>query len=169
MSRCGRRRLRSALVALTFVTTLGIAAPTAAGAAPKDLQACDVLTKAEIRRVVDQPVRRAARDQVTPKSASICNWDVGGRNRGALVSVWVQRGRQAREGYDVSERVFGLGGESLPELGETAFYSSEAGAVYVLRGNEFLYVQRVDQTRATPETQLRDQAVELAGLALERL
>ena len=57
----------------------------------------------------------------------------------------------------------------MPQLGRTAFYSAEAGAVYVLRGSTFLYVQRLDQTGATDPTTLRDQAVELTDLALERL
>ena len=166
MTRRAHRLLGTGLLGVAVGAGASVPAAAATSNGPK---ACAVLTKAEIRRVVDAPVRRAAREQGTPKSATICNWDVDGRNRGELVSVWVQRGRQAREGYDVSERTFGLGGESLPDLGPTAFFSAEAGAVYVLRGSEFLYVQRLDQTGATPDTTLRDQAVELAGLALERL
>lgn len=166
MTRRGRRLLG---VTAALVVVFAVSASPTAASGSKEPKACAVLTPTEIRRVVDEPVRRAARDQATPKSATICNWDVGKRNSGALVSVWVQRGRPARAGYDVSERVFGLGGESLPDLGETAFYSSEAGAVYVLRGSEFLYVQRLDQKGTTPEAQLREQAVELAGLALDRL
>jgi hypothetical protein len=41
--------------------------------------------------------------------------------------------------------------------------------VYVLDGSTLLYVQRLDATGVTDPAALRDQAVELAGLALERL
>ena len=166
MTRRRVRLLATALVLASVVTTMTMTNAAASAAKPT---ACEVLERVEIRRVVGRTVKRSPREQQTPKSASICNWDIGRRNRGALVSVWVQRGRQAREGFDVSERVFGLGSEALPELGDAAFYSSEAGAAYVQRGSEFLYVQRLDQTGATEPAELRDQAVQLTELALERL
>jgi hypothetical protein len=168
MTRRGVGLLVTVLVVVPIVTTMTMTMTTTAASAAKPT-ACEVLERAEIRRIVRQPVTRSSREQRTPKRASICNWDVGGRNRGALVSVWVQRGKQAREGFDVSERVFGLGSEPLPDLGDAGFYSSEAGAAYVLRGSEFLYVQRLDQTDATEPAVLRDQAVRLTELALERL
>jgi hypothetical protein len=170
MSRRGVRPFAAVLAMVAGLSVSATASATAAGSAGSSKPtACQVLERAEIRRVVDDTVTRARRKQHTPKSATICNWDVGGRNSGAIVSVWVQRGRPAREGYDVSERVFGLGAEALPELGVTAFYSSEAGAAYVLRGSEFLYVQRLDQSGAVDEAELREQTVELTQLAFERL
>ncbi len=160
------RRAGALLVVLAALTVVVHLAPASANAPRK---ACAVLRRGEIEGVVDAGVKRSRRAQHTPRSASICNWNVGGSHGAELVSVWVQRGKQARQGFDVSERVFGLGSEALPELGRLAFYSSEAGAVYVLRGSTFLYVQRLDQSGGTNPATLRDQAVELTDLALERL
>ncbi len=161
-------RLAVLVVTVGLVLAAAIPWPASAGA-PKQPTACKVLARAEIREVVGTSVQRSKRRQHTPKSASICNWDVGGRDSGAIVSVWVQRGRPARQGFDVSERVFGIGSEPLPQLGRLAFYSPDAGAAYVLDGSTLLYVQRLDETGDTDATALRDQAVALTELAVERL
>jgi hypothetical protein len=158
---------RRAAVLIVSVTMLVVAVPVASAAVPPN--ACAVLHRADIEDIVDASVKRSQREQHTPKSASICNWNVGGSRGAQLVSVWVQRGKPARQGFDVSERVFGLGSEALPQFGRLAFYSEEAGAAYVLRGSTFLYVQRLDQTGGTDPATLRDQAVELTDLALERV
>jgi hypothetical protein len=168
MTRPAVRPLVAGLAVAVSVTML-VSASVSAAASTRRPTACQILERSEIRRVVREKVLRSKQVQRTPKSASICNWELGSRGSGSLVSVWVQRGKQAREGYDVSERVFGLGSEPLPELGRLAFYSGEAGAVYVLDGSTLVYVQRLDPGGATDPMVLRDEAVELTELALERL
>jgi hypothetical protein len=140
---------------------------TEAPAAPP--KACSILKRADIEPVVGASVTKFAKEQDTPKSATICNWDIGAPASGALVSVWVQRGKDARKGYKDAVRVFGQDAEQLGDLGSRAFYSPRAGTAYVLDGSTLLYVQRLDATGATDVTALRDQAVQLTELALGRL
>jgi len=160
---------RPLLTALVMVALLLPAGAADAGAGTKVPKACALLKRADIEPVVGASVSKFARDQDTPKSATICNWDVGEPANGSLVSVWVQRGKPARTGYRDAVRLFGQEGEQLTELGNKAFYAPRAGTVYVLDGEILLYVQRVDATGASDPAVLRDQAVELTELALERL
>jgi hypothetical protein len=159
-----RRRVVAALVAVAVAVPLA----TTAGAADPP-KACALLKRADIQRVVGAPTTKFATDQPTPKSASVCNWDVGAPASGALVSVWVQRGKAAKQEYKQALRLFGDDVEQVADIAGQAFYSPRAGTVYVLDGSTLLYVQRLDATGATDAAALREQAVELTGLALERL
>ena len=159
-----RVRLAAALVAVAV--TVPFAAPAGAADPPK---ACAVLKRSDIQPVVGAPTTKFAKEQPTPKRASVCNWDVGAPASGALVSVWVQRGKAAKQGYKQALRLFTDDAEPLDDIAGQAFYSPRAGTVYVLDGSTLLSVQRLDATGATDAAALRDQAIELTGLALERL
>jgi hypothetical protein len=159
-----RRRLAAALVAVAV--TVPVAATAGAANAPK---ACALLKRSDIQPVVGAPTTKFAEQQPTPKRATVCNWDVGAPASGALVSVWVQRGKAAKHGYKQALRLFADDSEQVDEIDGQVFYTPRGGTVYVLDGSTLLYVQRLDATGVTDAAALRDQAVELAGLALERL
>lgn len=159
-----RRRLAVALAVVTVIVPL---ATTAGAATPP--KACALLKRSDIQRVVGAPTTKFAEEQPTPKSATVCNWDVGAPASGALVSVWVQRGKAAKQGYKQALRLFADDNEQVDEIDGQAFYTPRGGTVYVRDGSTLLYVQRLDATGATDAASLRDEAVELAGLALERL
>jgi hypothetical protein len=159
-----RRRLAAALVAVVVAVPLA----SAAGAADPP-KACALLKRTDIEPVVGAPTTKFAEKQPTPKSATVCNWDVGAPASGALVSVWAQRGKAAKQGYKQALRLYADDSEQIDDIAGQAFYAPRAGTVYVLDGSTLLFVQRLDATGATDAVALRDQAVELAGLALERL
>jgi len=164
------RSARHAVALPTVATALLVGALAAPGrAATREPTACTVLRRAAIESVLGDEVSRSKREQVTPRSATVCNWDVGARGSGEIVSVWLQRGKPAKKGYRTADHLFGDAGEQLPFLGRRAFYAADVGTVYVLRGSTLLYVQRLDPSGETAPEQLREQTISLVEHALERI
>ena len=160
-----RFRRALALVLLSAVAA-GVGAP--AGAAPRREPACTLLRDREIEQVIGAQVRQVRPEQ-PPIDASFCQWEVG-LDGARGVAVYLTTGENATSSWATGREHFtGEARQRVNGLGKRAFYAVPVAAVDVLRRGTFIYVQNLDGAELVAPDALRDQAVELATIAFDRL
>jgi len=154
------------------VAGLAVMAAGAVPAAAKSArESCRLLRTAEVTEALAQP-------SVGPAAGAaplVCDWSLqptDSRPAGA-VSVYLQRGVDAREAFALAKEFHGQGTTlvRVKGLGQRAFYAPSVGAVYVLEDAEtLLSIQGVYPTGSTVDAAGLQQAlVGLAGKAERRV
>jgi hypothetical protein len=154
---------------LCGLVLVGSAASVAAAAGGPGRESCRLLRTTEIVEALQQP-SAGPKPGVAPLA---CDWALQAtdtRPLGAL-SVYVQRGDEARAGFALAKEFHQGSRVRLRGLGQRAFYAPALGAVYVLEDRETLFfVQGAYPTGSTYDADALQRAlVGLAGKAERRL
>lgn len=155
-------------LALALLSAVAAGAGVPAVAAVRREPACRLLRDREVEQVIGAQVRQVRPEQ-PPIDASFCQWEVGVDGaRG--VAVYLATGEGATSNWAMGREHFtGEARQRVAGLGKRAFYAVPVTAIYVLRRGTFIYVQNLDGAELVDPDALRDQAVELAELAIDRL
>jgi hypothetical protein len=155
-------------VALALVSALLVAAGAGSAHADRDkTKACDLLKPREIREAfVVTEVGTGKKGGVGPS----CLWDVNGGpdEGGGQIATLLQRGKVAREGFDLAHTVADDSVVTIDGLGREAFFSVDT--VFVLATKRTLvYVQGLFPGPASLEpTDLQARLEALAQIAVGR-
>lgn len=147
----------------------GSVVSVASAARTPDRESCGLLRTAEVTQALGQP----ATGPTAGAAPLLCDWSLQPTETRPLgaVSVYVQRGEDARKAFALAKEFHEDGRVRLRGLGRRAFYAPGLGTVYVLEDAETLfYVQGVYPTGATVDAAALQQAlVGLAGRAERRV